>query len=281
MFDTTEMGIKEIISRGESQTVEFKERLPSDYILAKVLVAFANTTDEGIILIGVEDNNEIIGLTKKEALVAVDKLRRISTTLGLQIETGTRNINGRIIVFAVIEKPPKFRLPLTTSRGEVYIRKGAATGLVSLEEVTLPLVRGREMRKIRGFVAMSFREEEDPTLVDYFEAMERAADKTKLPISLTKIDLEEGDFEISQKIMDEISKSDFVLADFTLSPRNVYFETGYARGCGKFVLQTARLDTKLEFDVRNWKTIFYKNATELEKRLIPAFKEMYKRVLKE
>jgi hypothetical protein len=28
----------------------------------------------------------------------------------------------------------------------------------------------------------------------------------------------------------------------------------------------------LEFDVRNWRTIFYRNATELEKHLIDAFR---------
>jgi len=96
---------------------------------------------------------------------------------------------------------------------------------------------------------------------------------------LSRIDLVEGDYEISQKIMDEILKADFVLADFTLNPKNVYFEIGYARGCDKVVLQTARSGTSLEFDIRNWRTIFYKNATELEKKLVSKFADVYKEVL--
>jgi len=74
-------------------------------------------------------------------------------------------------------------------------------------------------KRVVVFVAMSFREEEEPSLVDYFRAMERATKETKLPIDLVRVDLVEGDYEISQKIMDEINK-----ADFTLNSRNVYFE---------------------------------------------------------
>jgi nucleoside 2-deoxyribosyltransferase len=70
--------------------------------------------------------------------------------------------------------------------------------------------------------------------------------------------------------MDEIDAADIVIADFTLSPANVYFELGYARGKGRRVIQTARRGTVLEFDVRNWRTVFYRNATELEEGRLPA-----------
>lgn len=125
------------------------------------------------------------------------------------------------------------------------------------------------------FVAMSFRIDEDPALIDYFEAMRRAADKTRLPLDLRRIDRVEGDFEISQRILTEIDIAGIVIADFTLSPRNVYFEVGYARGKGKRVIQTARKDTHLEFDTRGWKTIFYRNATELEAALAQALTSAY------
>jgi len=115
---------------------------------------------------------------------------------------------------------------------------------------------------------MSFREEQEPALVDYFQAMKRAVHRTGLLIELKRVDLMEGDLEISQKLMDEIKQADVVLSDFTLSSANVYFELGYARGSNKRVIQTARKDTALEFDVRNWHTIIYRNATELEEKLI-------------
>jgi hypothetical protein len=130
--------------------------------------------------------------------------------------------------------------------------------------------------EIIGFVAMSFRDEEEPSLIDYYNAMLRAAIRTNLPIKLTRIDLAEGDFEISQQIMIEIENANFVLADFTLSPHNVYFEVGFARGVKRPIIQTAKKGTQLQFDVRNWKTLFYRNATELEETLMPKLKETYK-----
>lgn len=128
---------------------------------------------------------------------------------------------------------------------------------------------------------MSFREELEPALVDYFHAIGRAVALTALPIKIRRMDLAEGDYEISQQLMNEIDSADIVLADFTLSPANVYFEIGYARGQGKRVLQTARRGTDLEFDVRNWRTTFYRNATELEQKLVPELEKAYSDCLNE
>jgi nucleoside 2-deoxyribosyltransferase len=75
--------------------------------------------------------------------------------------------------------------------------------------------------------------------------------------------------------MDEIDKADIVIADLTLNPRNVYFELGYARGKPCRIIQTARKETVLEFDIRNWRTIIYRNATQLEEKLIPELKAAY------
>ncbi len=125
------------------------------------------------------------------------------------------------------------------------------------------------------FVAMSFRIDEDPALVDYFEAMRRAAKKTQLPFALRRMDYVEGDFEISQRILAEIDLASIVIVDFTLSSRNVYFEAGYARGRGKRLIQTARKETTLEFDARGWRTIFYKNATELEASIAQSLVSAY------
>ena len=105
--------------------------------------------------------------------------------------------------------------------------------------------------------------------------MQRAVTVTRLPIELRRIDLVEGDYEISQEVMNEIDEADIVLADFTLNARNVYFELGYARSAQKRIIQTARKETALEFDVRNWRTLFYRNATELESNLVGAFQAAY------
>jgi hypothetical protein len=122
---------------------------------------------------------------------------------------------------------------------------------------------------------MSLRTEEEPSLEDYFAAMERANEKAKCPIKLIRIDLQEGDYEISKTIVESITKADILICDFTLRSHNVYFEAGVARGVGCYVIQLARKGTELEFDVRNWRTLHYRNATELEVILIPALREAY------
>ena len=123
---------------------------------------------------------------------------------------------------------------------------------------------------IRVFVAMSFREVQEPALVDYWYAMQRAARRARHDFDLRRIDEVEGDYEIVERIFREVDEADLIIADLTLSPPNVYLELGYARGRGKHVIQTCREDTAIEFDVRGHRTIMYRNATILEERLFRA-----------
>ena len=280
MFDTSPEGIKELVSRGENELVEFKARFPSDRVIAQNLTAFANTNG-GILLIGIKEPKEIVGLSEKEAEGTLNRLTKIAESLfTTPIELGTVQIDGRDIVYAIVEKIPSHLFPVSVSSGEIFHREGEANRKMEVELVVPrnELVQDSRTPKKRCkiFVAMSFREEEEPALVDYYQAMIRAVKLTKLPIYLIRIDLVEGDYEISQQIMDEIDQANIVITDFTLSPSNVYFELGYARGVRKRIIQTARKGTKLEFDVRNWRTIFYRNATELEEKLIPELTTAYK-----
>jgi hypothetical protein len=289
-----------LISQGESETLEFKERLPPENIISAILTAFANTKG-GTLIIGVGDDGEIIGLTKDEATLSHNRLNRVGRSLlPGPFDSGTTSLNGRWLVYITVEEAPQHLSPIITSTGEDYVRTGTEVDIRSGGDVQtkgIPEVTSLDEDDEDGaqvgtkidvraagdvktkkpptktyiaFVAMSFRQEEEPALVDYYRAMERATLKTKLSVRLTRIDLIEGDYEISQKLMDEIDNADIVITDFTLRPSNVYFELGYARGRRKRIIQIARKDTVLEFDIRNWRTIFYRNATELEERLSQA-----------
>jgi hypothetical protein len=121
---------------------------------------------------------------------------------------------------------------------------------------------------IRVFVAMSFREHDEPTLVDYWHAMLRAAERARREFSLVRLNEIDGDYEIVDRIYSEIDAAQLVIADLTLSSANVYLEMGYARGRRKRVIQTCRSGTRLEFDVRNRRTLVYQNATMLEHKLL-------------
>jgi hypothetical protein len=118
------------------------------------------------------------------------------------------------------------------------------------------------------FVAMSFRDNEEPALVDYWYAMQRAAMRARGEFELRRIDKVEGDYEIIDRIVKEIDAADLVIADLTLLSPNVIYELGYARGRGKYVIQTCREGTHLEFDVRGRRTLMYPNATVLEEKLL-------------
>ena len=283
-FDTTPAGLIEIILNGESDTVEFKTKLPPADLIAKILTAFANSHG-GILIVGISDNGEIIGLSNNELMNTLIRLQHLAASLfSWPIEINSVNIDGKNIVYAVVDKAPPHLAPVMTAKGAIFTqRAGRLTRLESkdfFKSAIIDVKPNQAKEEYIAFVAMSFREEEEPALVDYLRAMERAVNTTELPIKLTRMDLVEGDYEISQQLMDEIDRADIVIADFTLNPANVYFELGYARGRKRRVIQTARKGTLLEFDIRNWRTLFYRNATELEQKLIAELKAAYADITK-
>ncbi|WP_289022979.1 ATP-binding protein [Desulfobacter postgatei] len=282
MFDTSPDGILKIIREGESATVEFKSKLPPADVIARVFAAFANTKG-GILLVGVTDDGSVCGVQKNEIEPSIDRLQRItSSLLGYPVQISVIDIQGKPIIYAVVNAAPQHFGPILSSKGEFLKRNGSQIIAIPGSSIKGALrqfvetIKEENKKELKIFVAMSFRDEEEPALEDYYRAMKRAVDNTKMPIVLRRMDLIDGDFEISQQIMKEIDSSDAMIADFTLTSRNVYFELGYARGKDIRVIQTARKGTSLEFDIRNWKTIFYRNATELEEKLIPEFQSVYK-----
>ena len=288
MFNTSPEGILDLIAKGESKSVEFKSRLPAADTIANVIASFANT-EGGILLIGINDKGGIAGLTYDEITPTVERIDKIAASLLTQpVEIGTADIHGKIIVYAIVDRVPEHRFPIMSSKGLVFQRKGDQTisipgsslrGVLRTAAEKLIFDKKEPHRKIIAFVAMSFKDEEEPALVDYYRAMERAIKNADLQVELKRMDLVDGDYEISQQIMEEIDRTDILIADFTLNARNVYFELGYARGKGCRIIQTARKGTTLEFDIRNWRTLFYRNATELEEGLIPELKVAYEDIV--
>lgn len=279
-FDTSEFGIRQLISEGETRQVEFKRRLPPGNILSRVLNAFANG-DGGILLLGVDEQKGAVGVPDQDVPETLRSLERAAEALQpLPITVNATRIGNKWIPYAIVDSAPPYLRPMRTPEGHVFKRRGSGVAQQQAPESKTELTRGGS-QPCRVFVAMSFREAEEPALVDYYHALKRAAERTKLPIEVVRMDELDGDYEISQRILDEIDQADVVVADFTLRSHNVYLELGYARGRGKRILQTARHGTDLEFDVRNWRTSFYQNATELEEVAISELKSAYQDVTRE
>lgn len=287
---------RDVIALGESEEVEFKARLAAQEVMARILIGFANSQG-GMLIIGVGDEGEILGLDEDDARRTESRLKRLtygllrySTDRGEQATVvRTVTVDGKLLVVVAVQPAPAYLRPLTDAQGQAYRRVGARTVRVESSSVTVasqPTVELESTNRLgavpkvstrrRLFVAMSFRTEEEPALQDYYRAIQRAVANTKLPIDVVRIDEVEGDYEISQEVLRQIEEADMVVADFTLSPHNVYLEAGYARGKERPIVQCARVGTQLQFDVRNWRTIFYRNATELEEKIREGIEVAYR-----
>lgn len=281
--DFSVTGIDRLINDGESKWVEFKSNVPPDQVIAKHIVAFANT-EGGEIIFGVGDKGTLLGIPENRVRNDLARLRRVvKTLLAYPVELKSMEHRGKHLIYLSVAPAPESLRPVMTAHGEIYTRHADRIHENKIaQQITSSLAQVEFREGARGttktvFVAMSFREEEEPALVDYYRAIERACKRVGSNLHLIKMDLVEGDYEISQRIMDEIDKADIVIADFTLNSRNVYFELGYCRGRkSAVIIQTARKDTALEFDVRSWRTLIYKNATELEEKLVGALEEAAK-----
>ena len=278
------------LENGESETIEFKSSMGSyDSDISRIISAFGNSKG-GVLLIGVNKSGEIIGIPDNQIEYSLTRARDIFEMMAsmndISGSVSNHVIDGKNVIAIEVDVNPDKTNSLLTSQGKAYIRTGTdIEEYINPDKIQIHLDYKKDkyfysMGPLDVFVAMSFRNEEEPHLEDYYEAMKRAAEKTGLPLNVKRMDDFEGDYEISNEILAKIDGAQIVVADFTLSSRNVYFELGYARGTNKEIIQTARWGTQLEFDTRNWKTIFYRNAKMLEEQLPFAFEDRYIRIFK-
>jgi hypothetical protein len=121
-------------------------------------------------------------------------------------------------------------------------------------------VRG-ELKNDLVFVIMPYTDDMEPI----YDGIDAAASSVGLKAQRVK-DVQ-GDYRITDKIMEMILSSRLVVADITHERPNVYFELGFARGIGKTVITIARRDAKIHFDVKDWTYITYIDSRLLERDL--------------
>lgn len=116
----------------------------------------------------------------------------------------------------------------------------------------------------RCFVAMSFSEEHSPIYTDAIKPAVIAAgyDPVWMKDVLTNED-------INYRMIVEIRKSQFLVADFTGMKGGVYFEAGFALGLGRSVFWTTNdIDLpNIHFDTNHYQHIVWKSHEELRERL--------------
>lgn len=126
-----------------------------------------------------------------------------------------------------------------------------------------------ELKKLKtdskkAFVAMWFNPELDEI---WEQGIKPALEETGFqPI---RIDLEEHNEKICDKIIAEIKTSGLLVADFTGQRGGVYFEAGFALGLGIPVIWTCSKNDigNLHFDTRQYNHIVWETAEELREKL--------------
>ena len=127
--------ILELIQKGESSKVQFKERLPNQDSIAQEMAAFSNT-EGGFIIIGVNDKSGALnGLNFEEIRTTNQQLVNVasqSISPPIIITTETVHVNGNnLIVVRIkegISKPYKDRL------GTIYMKNGSDKRRVTSNE---------------------------------------------------------------------------------------------------------------------------------------------------
>ena len=82
--------------------------------------------------------------------------------------------------------------------------------------------------------------------------------------------------KITDQIIEEISRSEIVLADLSGERPNCYYEAGFAHAIGKKMIFTIRKDTLIHFDLSAYRFIEWDTEQELRNRLNLRFKSIQK-----
>lgn len=141
------VNLLELIQKGESSSVQFKERLPHQDSVAQEMVAFSNSQG-GLLIIGVNDKTgELNGLTFQEIQATNQQLvnvasQSVNPPVFITTETVSVNNNNLILVSIKegISKPYKDRL------GSIYVKNGSdKRRVISNEEIARLLQNSKIM----------------------------------------------------------------------------------------------------------------------------------------
>lgn len=230
----------------------------------------------------------LVSLVRESAmLTAVDlnalqlAVRRIDAALRLRLyeEWGPEVLHDEDIVLAV--KPAGFSEDRHTHPRQALEELNDAVDQVSRRIGILraeaeaeasgqaPRVRGAPRPTLgiepgTAFIIMMI-DPERPELEDVKQAIQE--EFARFGIRATRSDDIEHSEEITQRILDAIMTSEFLIADLTGERPSVYYEVGYAHAIGKRPILYRRAGTRLHFDLAVHNCPEYRNVTELRERL--------------
>ena len=120
--------LQNIITQGENEQIEFKRLWKDEHL--KTLCAFANTNG-GIMLIGIEDDKTIIGITNTVNLLEILP-NKITNRIGITANVSIQKVNNKSIVILEIQK---MYAPVSY-HGKFFARSGSVTAELRTGELT-------------------------------------------------------------------------------------------------------------------------------------------------
>lgn len=122
------------------------------------------------------------------------------------------------------------------------------------------------------FVIMSFDSKYD----DVYESIKLAGQiVSNNKLRIERVSEPKGDYIITERIERSIKKAGLIICDVSEKSPNVYYELGYARARNKTIIMTAKDNTELPFDVRQYRTNFYSSPTKLQKIIVEELTNYY------
>jgi len=118
-----------------------------------------------------------------------------------------------------------------------------------------------EIVKNYAFIAMPINPDDDE-LEDVLDSIKEACNRCG--VHAERVDEPASNDKITDRIIESIRKAEYVIVDLTQAKPNVFYEAGYAHGFGKIPIYIAREGTKLEFDLKDYPVIFFKNMKQLK-----------------
>ena len=119
---------------------------------------------------------------------------------------------------------------------------------------------------LHGFIMMAMKD--DPELAAVLGVIKNEC--KSFDIKVIRIDDIQDSHRVTEEVIQEIERADYLLVDLTNERQNVYYELGYSHGKGKDpknIVLMAKKGTTLHFDTRNMRTLFWKDPKDLERKL--------------
>lgn len=119
--------IHDLLKQGEHELLDFKKRVDDPVKIAKTLVAFANTKG-GTLLIGVDDDGEIIGVDANEEKYIINKAAKEFCFPVVKVKYKLLNADGTDVLSVEVEKSATLHCAVDENKKRIpYLRVGDKT----------------------------------------------------------------------------------------------------------------------------------------------------------